>query len=163
MKNITVLFEEYREAARHLRNTYFKPQNNSDWDTLEDYQEIEVILFKKMVLKKLEIDENIPWIFHQPLQYINAKSRSNILPIMINRDKQSGYWDHPLNEVKKNDLTLNFIGYFDWDTHSHIDFRYYKVRIAQSQKYPEIIGYDALIETIYADIYYQKWPTKKST
>ena len=73
---------------------------------------------------------------------------------MINRDEQSDYWDHPLTEIKKDDLVMVFIDYFDWDEMDLIDLRYYRVRIIASSVYPDLVGSDALISTIYADVYY---------
>ena len=40
MKDVTPIFETYRECARHLRNTYFSTRDNEDWDIIEDFEEV---------------------------------------------------------------------------------------------------------------------------
>jgi len=60
MKDITAIFETYRECARHVRNTYFSTRTTQDWDIIEDFEEVEDILFKKLitdqVIKTYSID-----------------------------------------------------------------------------------------------------------
>ena len=74
---------------------------------------------------------------------------------MIARERKStGYWDHPVTTLTPSDAEISFNGYFDWDQHALIDFRYYRGEILQSGKYPEIVGHELFIETQYADVFY---------
>ena len=67
-----------------------------------------------------------------------------------------GYWDNPIKKVKKGDPVMHFIDYFNRDSLDQIDFRYFRVRITESDKYPTLVGNDALIETIHATVYYDE-------
>ena len=156
MNIVTPIFQKYREAARHLRNAYYIPLDRNDWDMIEDFDEISIMLFKHLVLGEFQLNrEGFDWLA-QPSKHFMIESSAEDLPLMINREGQSGYWDNPINKVKKGDLVTHFIDYFDWDSMDQIDFRYYRVRIVGSDKHPNLIGNDALIETIYADVYYQE-------
>ena len=156
MKKVTKIFQRYKECARHLRNTYYIPNSEHDWDTLEDFDEVKVLIFKHMVLNELlEKYDDFEW-FGKPFTNFEVVPSSDICPIMINREKQSGYWDHPIEKIGQADFKMAFISYFDWNSHDQIDFRYYRVRIIESEKYPELIDFDALIETIYADVFLNK-------
>jgi len=154
MIKATHIFAKYREAARHLRNSFYVPSDNNDWDTVEDFDEVSVMLFKHLVLGEFQLPRgDFDWLA-QPSSYFIVESSADDLPIMVNRDKQSGYWDNPIRKVKKGDLKMHFIDYYDWDSMGQIDFRYYRIRIMESDKFPQVVGFDAFIETIYADVYY---------
>lgn len=156
MEIATPTFQKYREAARHLRNAFYTPVDRNDWDMVEDFDEISVMLFKHLVLGEFQLNrEQFDWLA-QPSGKFIVESSAEDLPLMINREGQSGYWDNPINMVKKGDLTMHFIDYFDWDAMDQIDFRYYRVRIVASEIYPGLVGNDALIETIYADVYFKE-------
>lgn len=156
MKDVTDIFQKYREAARHLRNAYYVPYDADDWDMVEDFDEVSITLFKHLVLGELKISrEEFDWLA-QPSSKFVIESVANDLPLMINREGQSGYWDNAITKVKKGDLVMHFIDYFDWDAMDQIDFRYYRVRIVASDRYPNLVGNDALIETIYANVYYSE-------
>ena len=156
MRDITNIFQRYREATRHLRNVFYVPVDRDDWDMIEDFDEMSVLLFKHLVLGELKIERGkMDWLA-KPCPNFIIDSTSEILPLMVNRDGQSGYWDNPIKEVSKGDLTMHFIDYFDWDSMDQIDYRYYRIRIVASEKYPSLIGNDALIETIYAKVLYNE-------
>ncbi len=122
----------------------------------EDFEEVSIMLFKHLVLGELQLSrEGFDWLA-QPSSKFIIESVSDELPIMINREGQSGYWDNPTTNVKKGELVMHFIDYFDWDPMDQIDFRYYRVRIAASDMYPHLVGNNALIESIYANVYFSK-------
>jgi hypothetical protein len=61
-------------------------------------------------------------------------------------ERETGYWNHPVNIVEPGEADLLFIAYFDWDEMDYIDFRYYRVKIAAFASHPEVVGRQALIE-----------------
>jgi hypothetical protein len=82
---------------------------------------------------------------------------SNGIPVMISRDKDvkgNRYWDHPITRLETDDAVIAFLEYFDWDQFSLIDFRYYLGTIISSSKYPDIVGHQVLVETIYTKVMY---------
>jgi len=133
-----------------------------DWDQSDRFQDIAVILFSSLIAVPLgaEKDQLSP-------DYVASPNRLNDfhvipvseygVPININREKErSGYWDHPLQQIRPGEADLRFLKYFDFDMLGFRDFYYYQVRIIGSDKYPDIIGRDALITTVHAKIFFNQ-------
>jgi hypothetical protein len=68
---------------------------------------------------------------------------------MLNRDVDSGYWDHPIS-ISAPDTVFTFVEFFDWDQTSYKDNRYVRAIVRDWPSHPELIGKHALIETHYA-------------
>ncbi len=149
----TSLFETYREAARHLRNTFFSTRDSGDWDVVEDFEAVDRVLFQTLVLRKLSAACDKMTVDPAGQDMFLIEPCSGGMPAMISRDAPaSGYWDHPIKSLSQGDAVLAFQKYFDWDQHGMIDYRYLRATILRSARYPEIEGHEALIETIYARI-----------
>jgi hypothetical protein len=168
MKDVTQIFETYRECARHLRNTYFSTRDNEDWDLIEDFEEVARVLFERLVLVQLAEERFCDGKFEPEIGRMIMGNTIMIVPgstgmtVMISRDKSGGgnrYWDHPITHLETDDVEIVFREYFDWDHFDLIDFRYYLGTIVTSSKYPEIIGHQVLVETIYAKVMYDERPT----
>jgi len=150
MDDITPVMNAYRDCARHLWNTYFhqEAQANQDWDARDEFNVIAAHLFRSLVLGKIGHPEAEvrpdQWAPRLPLSFLHVvvESRSEI---MINRETDGGYWDHPLTFVESGDLDLRFVQYFDWASLGFRDFAYYRVRIVGSTKHPDLAGKDALV------------------
>lgn len=155
MKNVTEIFDQYRECARHVRNVYFSTIQSKDWDTVENFEAVAKSLFERMVICRFRIG----FFQLEPCEYTRDFFRivpktAHGTPVAIAREKnRTGAWDHSINTLTPTDCEIAFIKYFDWDDHSVIDFRYYWGEILNSQKYPEIVGHALLIETQYDDVY----------
>jgi len=156
MRNVTEVFERYRECARHLRNTYFSTIQSKDWECIEDFDAVDEVLFERMVLQRLE-DAWSPRLTKARMkEFLRlVPSSESGVPVMISCEKeQSGVWDHPLTRLAPGDAEIAFTSYFDWDQHALIDLRYYKGQILASQKHPAIVGHALFIETQYAEVHY---------
>ncbi len=167
MKDVTAIFETYRECARHLRNTYFSTRDNEDWDIIEDFEVVSSVLLERLVLGRLAeercCDGYVPelqnTIKDNRIKLVPASDR---IPVMISRDSTGSgnkYWDHPITQLETDDAEIAFREYFDWDQFGLIDFRYYLGTIISSSKYPQISGHQVLIETIYVKVIYDERPT----
>ena len=157
MSQVTEFFEKYREASRHLRNIYYVPRDNDVWDVLDDFDELSVLLFKHLVCAPLNIGyESHDW-FNDPVPYFKLRAQGTRLPIMINRKPEvnHGYWDHDIDSVNPDDLTLNFICYFDWNPQGIIDNRYIMCKIHDAKESKQVIGHVALVESHYVEIHYE--------
>lgn len=149
MNDVTAVMNDYRECVRHLWNTHFlKNYEKGDSDFIDLYNGIVMDLFRVLVLRKFDREE---WTLQPghwypqemlPFLRIDAPSRSSI---MINRAQESSYWDDPVNFFWKGELDLRFIRYFDWNVYDFRDFAYYKVAVVGSEKYPHLIGRNALV------------------
>jgi hypothetical protein len=153
--DVTRIFEAYREAARHLRNTSFSTRDSGDWDTIADFEIVNKILFDRMVLER--IPPKTPPVPREAIEmnkFLLEPSGGGMWA-MISRDRPAaGYWDHPVDTLLPGEAVLAFREYFDWDQHGLIDFRFYRASILESSRYPDLEGREALIETIHARIIY---------
>ncbi len=162
MEKVTEYFEKYREASRHLRNTYYIPSDSDDWDKSDDFDDVNVMLFQHLVCAPLNINyDQVEW-FCSTAPIFQLKPQGVRLPIMINRDPNvsHGNWDHQVNCVEPDDLELTFISYFDWDPQGVVDHRYIMCRIADAKNSKNVIGHTALVESTYVEIYYDNTANK---
>jgi hypothetical protein len=150
MRDVTDVLNTYRECLRHIWNAYFAPdaRGDTDWDSVEDFDTASGYRFRALVLRKIEREEAgtrvLDETLAEPLLFLRI-DRDPCGEILINRQQSRGYWDHPLRTVEKGDLDLALLGYFDWDVTGHRDLAYYRTRIVDSSKYPDVVGKDALV------------------
>jgi hypothetical protein len=164
MKDVTNQFKLYRECVRHLWNTYFESISKKEraWDIRDEFDEISRSIFSSLVLNPLGIFncKISAASSAKPLALPNFQIVPNSesgAPILINRDlPRSGYWDHPISEVKPSDVELHLLRFFDFDELNFRDFRYYEVVIQASKTHPEIIGRVALIEVEYTKVLFDE-------
>jgi hypothetical protein len=151
IKDVTAIFDHYRMTARGLWNTAFWPDPDfRNWDSIEQFDEVEKLLFRGLVLSKIDKDWPLEHIFTTPLPYLHVvPSHERGGPIMIQNPRPGaprGYWDDPINWVKPEEAELLFISYFDWNQMDYIDLQYYLVKITRFDNHDELIGREALIE-----------------
>jgi hypothetical protein len=161
MPDVTHLVTAYRECVRHLWNTYFRPiaEGPQDWDLCDEFDVIARAIFSSLVLSRLG-DTNhglAPRFSAEPTPLPGFRvipAVTDGTPIHINRDiPRTGYWDHPVAEVRPDDVELHFLRFFDWDELGHRDFAYYEVMVHAS-RIAEIVGRAALIKCAYARVLY---------
>lgn len=150
MADVTAVLDAYRECVRHVWNAYFAVAGSptTDWNAVDDFRIGSTHLFRALVLRKLGLEARCPYSLEETRQAPLSSLHIELDPggeILINREQSSGYWDHPLASVKKGDLELAFLDYFDWSVTEHRDFAYYRVRILGSAKHPDLVGKDALV------------------
>ena len=164
MDDVTYLFSIYRECVRHLWNTFFRPvaQPTQDWDVRDEFDTVARDIFSSLVLRPAGAsgcELSSAWS-HEP----SALPGFRIVPgglygasILINRDlPRSGYWDHPISEVRPDDVELHLLRFFDFDELGFRDYRYFEVFIHSSPTYPDIVGRVALIEVQHAKVLFTK-------
>lgn len=153
--DVTKTFETFREASRHLRNTFFSTRDSGDWDIIEDFKAVDMMLFDRLVLGRIHPDGGIIDENAIRMNQFLVEPSGMKMSAMISRDTPvSGYWDHPIGTLLQGEAVLAFREYFDWDQHGLIDLRYYRATIVSSSRYPEIQGHDVLVETNQAKITY---------
>ncbi|MFI3155633.1 MAG: hypothetical protein QX199_05705 [Methylococcaceae bacterium] len=160
MRNIKTEISVYREAIRHLWNSTFSILDESlrFGVCLELFEEIDTLIFRALVCEPLGIEfkgkaTNDPIINFKVIP-ISLLTEVNVL---INRSiPASGYWDYPIKVLNVSDVDLALIGFFDWDQYNQKDCYYYRVRIIECKSQPDLIGRDALIETINANVFLSK-------
>lgn len=151
--NLDAHLNRFRLASRELFNHYFRVEdasgNGTDpeaWGAQERFEEVETVLFDKLVLEPSQLAGPA---YGQRNARIRVCLRSaSFAPIMMNREVDSGYWDHPIREVT-DDVTLEFISFFDWDQLHYRDHRYVRVVVAGWPSQPAAVGKHGLIESQY--------------
>jgi hypothetical protein len=158
VRDVTSILDHYRESARAIWNTAFWPdQDFRNWDSLEQFNEIEKLLFQELVLAKVDREWRLQNLFESAIPFFHiVPSIAHGTPILIQKPRQgapTGYWDDPVNLVKPGQAELHFIAYFDWNQMDYIDLRYYRVKIASFDTHSELVGREALIERQHAAIH----------
>jgi hypothetical protein len=153
MKDFSELLNSYRDCVRHLWNTYFSHDacQNSDWELHESFIDISDKLFRTLVIYKIG---NLFGNYSSDTEELSIKVvPKGECPILINRDiPATGYWDDPIKCVKESEVNMKLIGCFDWDDLGFREFEFYRVRITASEKYPHLIGRDALVKPMHIRI-----------
>lgn len=160
MIKITRKLNIFREISRHIWNTLLQSSDDfivSD-EILDNFEEIKRNLFQICVLSPLGKSHYVSRYMEEPLPFLSIIPRTNNIPIMINRPSEDNnkYWDEPVKKISKIDAQLSFIDYFDWDQFGISNLQYYKVNINDFKLYPHLSGREALVETIYTDVYFNK-------
>jgi len=149
--------DHYRIVARSIWNVGFWSQPDlRNWDSWDEFQEINKLLFNALVIPPSELTEGSAVTETDPFAALLIVPSSPTVPIMIHRPREgdrNNYWDDPVREVTATDAELHFLDYFDWDLMNYIDFQYYRVRIAKFASQPHLVGRDALLEHHQAKVF----------
>jgi len=158
VKDVSSVFDHYRMSARAIWNTAFWPdQDFRNWDSIDQFHEIEKLLFQELVLAKVDREWPLQDIFRNAIQFFHVvPSVLHGTPIMIQSSRPgapTGYWDDPVKLVQPGQAELLFILYFDWNAMDYIDLRYYRAKIASFDAHSELVGREALLEHEHATIH----------
>lgn len=144
--NIDAAMSQFRTAGRELFNCYFRPgTDDADaWEADERFELVEDALFCALVSQPCGLKE-AP--YGRAIQReIGVEIRhGDRMPWLLNREIDSGYWDHPQNVVDSN-AKLLFKRLFDWDQIGVKDWQYVQVLVIDWPGKPELVGKTALIE-----------------
>jgi len=158
VRDVTDVFDHYRMSARAIWNTAFWPELDfRNWDSIDQFHEIEKLLFQELVLAKVDREWPLQDLFARAIPFFQiVPSIVHGTPILIQKPREgapSGYWDDPVNIVKPSQVKLLFVAYFDWNQMDYIDLRYYRVKIASFDTHSDLVGREALIEHQHAAIH----------
>ena len=145
--DITSQVQRFRHASRDLRNHYFLPaqRETNTGDVLCGFAEVEQALFVALVLQPAGLPASR---YGEPNPRIRVRVSGEFgAPAMINRERDSGYWDYHVKRLD-NEADLAFAYFFDWDESSLVDFQYVRVEISRHPS-QELVGKHALIEVQY--------------
>jgi hypothetical protein len=157
-RDVSSIFDHYRASARTVWNTAFWPDPDfRNWDSIDQFHEIEKLLFQELVLAKVDREWPMQNLFGDSIPYFHIiPTIGHGTPILIQKPRPgapTGYWDDPVNLVKPGQATLFFIAYFDWNQMDYIDLRYYRAKVARFDAHSELVGREALIERQHAAIH----------
>lgn len=141
---------QFRVASRELFNHFFRvdePYNNDQaWLMEERCSEVQELLFQKLVIEPAGLPSVVYGLLNPNI--VASLRLGDFAPIMLNREVDSGYWDHPLREVTR-EAKLAFISFFDWDQLDYRDHRYVRVQVLEWPSQPAVVGKHAFIEAHY--------------
>jgi hypothetical protein len=149
--NIDKLVNKFRIASRELFNNYFLEQflENEDWEFHELFTCIEEELFHALISSRIGIKKIEYGCYPQTeIEVIPTALSTCGIPIMLNRNIDSGYWDHQIDRAEIG-CVFSFLTFFDWDQKAFKDNRYVRAIVNSWPEHPELIGKHALIETTY--------------
>ena len=156
MRDVTGIFDHYRVSVRSIWNTAFWPDSDlRDWDSVEQYQSIEKILFGALVLFKLDREMPVEDLFRKPIPFFSVTPATLSVPIMIQCPRPEaplGCWDDPVDRVYDGKVEMHFLAFFDWNCLDYRDLQYYRVLIARFDQQPHLVGREALVERQYVKV-----------
>jgi hypothetical protein len=138
----------FRLASRELFNNYFRTGERDDeaWKARERFSLVEEHLFDALVAMPAGLSCST---YGRPQEHISlVLAHGAFAPWMLNRESDSGYWDHPQTDFT-GDAVLSFVTFFDWYSLDLIDWRYVRVVVQAWPSHPELAGKHALVERIY--------------
>ena len=163
MKNISKELFTYLEAKRHLWNTYFigKVKSLRECSELDEYEYIDRLLFKALVLRSIKRDfpSGDNFVFGVGvLPFIKATPKFEIeqTEILI-WDTQTKHrqWK-PLKLKWSKNLTFSFIEFFEWNRYEYVSYPLCQLKIERCKEHPEIVGWYALVENSHLEFYFDQ-------
>ena len=120
MRDVSAVFDHYRSNARAIWNMAFWPDEDfRNWDSIEQFHEIEKLLFQELVLAKLDREWPLCDLFAHAIPFFEIRpSIEHGTPILVQNPRPgapTGYWDDPVNVIRPRQADLLFIAYFDWN------------------------------------------------
>ena len=141
MNEITNIIYNFREAARGLWNNHYQRLDDSEFEPVEEW------LFKTLVMNRCE-----PYVEHTEYDEDYFASIS-VIPefgpkgttvMWARQNKNSWVWSEI--KLKREDIDLKFMYFFDWKQYEFRDFQYARAKILSCPELPEIEGAEMLIE-----------------
>lgn len=157
MTHITHRILKYRDSARQLYNNYFLcvDWKDSEYYSDEYFEEINEILLQKTVLN--QIDSQAPLLKNDDDVYEHIKVIPNYGPLGFQTmfapaNRQFTEWK--ILQLKTTGNDFRFLSFFDWTTEKTMEMQYSRVRLIHSEEFPELIGYDFLLESWNSEFYF---------
>ena len=148
--NIDSRINHFRIASLELFNLFFRVDdpysNDQAWVMEERYSEVQDLLFQKLVVEPAGLQSVVYGLLTSSI--VVSLRYGDFAPIMLNREVDSGYWDHSLKEVTR-EARLGFISFFDFDQLAYRDHRYVRVQVLEWQSQPSVVGKHGLLESQY--------------
>jgi hypothetical protein len=150
MENITSDMLRFKEAIRHVWNTYLvnieTPIPIEVWDS---YDRIELELFRSIILISRDAPTVADSYRKKPIPQIIVRPRLNSVEIPVqfgirNSENRNIAWELSANILATNFPTFYFLRFFDWNHYGPIDLPYVQVVDAKD-------GRIAMIEQQYCE------------
>ena len=157
MRDITELMNVYRECSRNLWNVYFARRENVG-PSLDAYEPIRKRLFNSLVADELSYEGTAERAdLLPPALRVVPEHRSLILIKRLSAPGEATYWGDARDlYVGPEDITLEFIDYFDFSNLFLRDFQYYLCKILRFPSHPEYEGRETLIQALDGRVFHDE-------
>lgn len=147
--DLNELMDQFRLASRELFNHFFRvpdPYSSGQyaWQQEERFRNVQAVLFQELVAEPMSLSI-AEYGNPQPNVLVELRDDGGV-PIMLNREIDSGYWDFPVKEARA-DARLLFVSFFDWDQLDYRDNRYVRVQVDRWPAHSDVEGKHGLIES----------------
>lgn len=154
MQDISASMLEFKDAIRHVWNTYFvKSDSPMSPEVQRAFESVEIGLFQVLVLTPLDMFDRYDQYRQQPLSFIQVQPTRTIneLPLQVGKRDVNGntVWEMPISVSVDDQSTFEFFDYFDWNPYGYIDLPYVRARVASLPSQPSLQGSMVLIEQTY--------------
>lgn len=151
MTDISHLMLKFKDAIRHSWNTYFVDSDAPMSSEIQEaFRNIEIGLFRAIVLAPLGVSEKAEEYRKHPLSFIIIKPIEGVreLPLQFGDYDASGsiVWRMPATVKVEPDMTFEFFDYFDWYSYGYIDLHYVRARARAMSGQQDFKGKIVLIE-----------------
>ena len=157
--DVTLVVREYRRVVALLWNSGFcsKLFAAPDWDSVDIFNRVRAILFSSLVVDTIGIhnfDVNSFGTNWKPIESLIVSIEHLPSSIMLNRKNgsqaqgsYSGYWDEVLPLRNSDEISMEFVDFFDFDQIETRHFEYCLVCVKRCIIRPDIEGRLALINS----------------
>lgn len=154
MQGISNRMLEFKDAIRHVWNTYFAGCDSPmDPEIQSAFERIELGLLLALVLLPLGKAEAIDQYRRKALPFLLVRPavRLRDVPLQVGERDANGNmsWGTPISISTGDQVFFEFFDYFDWFPYGYIDLPYVRVRVASSAPQPELRGAMVLIEQVH--------------
>ncbi|MGH8037934.1 MAG: hypothetical protein ACREPD_09345 [Stenotrophomonas sp.] len=149
MKNVTGQMQRFKEASRHIWNSYLMPGDGVlDMAAEDSFLEIERELLRSLVLEGSVAADQYGRSAIGGL-VVKPKPVYREVPVQVASSGSDGntYWSESERVAAADLPVLEFVGFFDWMHYGYIDYAI--VRAVECGS-----GRRVLIETVYCDFWW---------
>lgn len=166
-KNVTELFQRYRQCLRDIWNTHFWGHSElRNWDSVSIFERLKPSIFQAIVLETLSDNcscaQSVTNGMFQVVPSVPGPGGGSATHVVITkRDPLGGRsYVEELPALRSSEATLRFVDVFDWSVMGYLDLRYYVTRITKFASRPDLEGLEPLIDVCQAEVFWS--PTDNS-
>ena len=153
--DVTEQFQRFRSLLQTVWNGYMWQNFDRDWDTVDHFNTIRSYLIDRLLLDAISRQMDLAEVSAFVVPRLADRDFLLGAPIRISETLEtqgSRDWNQPPVYITKDEMILTFKDFFDWGQCGYRDFHYFLVEIRKSDKYPDLVGREALLEVGYCAV-----------
>ena len=151
MRDVTNALLNYREATRHVWNTYFLERVSSlrECGALDHFEQIDRHLFHGLVLEELgKTAKQFDAFRQEPIPFLRIRPKERESTPLVVGDASNGasrVWNDE-TPIVVSSFELEFIEFFEWDRYGNLSLPYLRGRIVDIASHRNLLGRECLVE-----------------